>query len=554
MPTIAGPLKAMGELLSLTSSSSSREKEAPHATSPQQHHNHQQYRLNQHHHRHLHPISQPHTPAPTIAGVEEENGSGDAKKEDASTAGAGAGRAAPPPAKRRKLNLRHSAPRPPVQTTLDKFAFAQPPSKISVEEPHGQLVETINGVRSGLDVGEDELALSSPKPQRVPRRATRSPVPVAVESSTPAKVIKKEEKRTLRSQDDGPRLKSDLATYFPNYEDVMFDAPREEEFLTVDTSLYVTDDAKDDAAKSIQKGKSGKGSSSQVASSSVHHNGCQTVNLDFASNTLPDNPDDPLADSHFDKSHRRAERKEKQLRNIERERAMHEKVQLERLLDGLQGHDWLRVLGITGITDGEAKRYEPKRDYFIAEVQALVDKFKQWKEQEKKVRLQKEAAAARAEEEGEGGTSLEGSVEPPSSDLNASAARQLQQETVNAVKSSMTLKLKGKSSAPTSQSGSTPARPRLTLHPPARPPAPVSPDRPFTSFFSRPHLRDAALGKVRNLGRSASAFGQPIPEMEEREFALPDELLTEDAIRANARERRRRKRESLVDAAEKAAG
>lgn len=405
-------------------------------------------------------------------------------------------------------------------------------------------------MRSELDVGEDELALSSPKPQRVPRRATRSPAPVSVSVATainpPQKHTKTEEKRTLRSQDDGPRLKSDLATYFPNYEDVMFDAPREDEFLTVDTALYVTDDSKqDDTARSRQKSKSINRSSSSSAANG-HLNGCQSLSLDFAANTIPALPEDPLADPHFEKSHRRAERKEKQLRNIERERAMHEKVQLERLLDGLQGHDWLRVLGITGITDGEAKRYEAKRNYFIAEVQALVDKFKQWKEQEKKARLQKEAAAAKPEEEGDGGTSLEGSVEPPSSDLNASAARQLQQETVNAVRSSMTIKLKGKSAttAPTPQPGtSTPAKVRLKLHPPARPPAAnVSPDRPFASFY---------FGKSRN--RAATAFGHAVPEVEEREFELPDEMLNEDALRANARERRRRKRESLIDAAEKAA-
>lgn len=557
----------MGELLSLTgggTAAQQREKEHQQnsAKQPQPQHQHRRSPPPPRAQHTQHHFPEPHAP-PTIAGA-DSHGHGDAtKKADAS---------APPP-KRRKLNLRHSAPRPPTQTTLDKFAFAaaqpQPPSKISVDEPHGQLVETINGVRTALDVGEDELSLSSPKPQRMPRRATRSPVPapasVTANASNDApgaqKEVKKEEKRTLRSQDEGPRLKSDLATYFPNYEDVMFDAPRDEEFLTVDTALYVTDDAKqDDAVKSSQKRKKEKSSSSSsnaasTSASNGQYNGCQSVDLDFASKTISDHPADPLSDAHFDKSHRRAERKEKQLRNIERERAMHEKVQLDRILDGLQGHDWLRVLGITGITDGEAKRYEPKRDYFIAEVQGLVDKFKQWKEQEKEARLRKEeAAAARAEEEG--GTSLEGSVEPPtSSDLNASASRQLQQETVNAVRSSMTLKLKGKSTAtptPTSQPGSssTPVR-RLTLHPPARP-QPVSPDRPFTSFYSKSHLRDAALGKVRNHGRLALAFGQQVPELEEREFELPDEYLTEDALRANARERRRRKRQNLIDANEKA--
>lgn len=526
MSTFVGPLKAMLSLTAGTThtrdhASSQQQQHPPPAPAP---------RNPQHH-----PPPPPHESPPTIAGAEDDNGH--ATEKDASTPA--------PPAKRRKLNLRHSASRPThKQTTLDKFAFAaQPPSKITVDEPHGQLVETINGVRSELDAGEDELALESPRPQR---KVTRTPPPPPPQ---PRKEEKKEEKRTLRSQDDGPRLKSDLATYFPNYEDVMFDAPKDVEFLTVDTALYITDDAKEDGGK--LKSKSGKASSSRsnaASTSNSQFNGCQSVDLDFAIKTLPANPTDPLSDSHFDKSHKRAERKEKMLRNIERERAMHEKVQLDRILDGLQGHDWLRVLGITGITDGEAKRYEAKRDYFIAEVQALVDKFKLWKEQEKKARSRKEAAAARAES-----TSLEGSVEPPSSDL---AARQLQQETVNAVRSSMTIKLhKGKGAAtPTSQpASSTPVRPRLTLHPPQRPPN-VNPDRPFTSFYDKPHLRDAALGKVRNNGRSVLAFGVAVPEVQQREFELPDEMLTEDALRANARERRRRKRESLVDAAEKASG
>ena len=77
------------------------------------------------------------------------------------------------------------------------------------------------------------------------------------------------------------------------------------------------------------------------------------------------------------------ERQEKQLRNIEKERAQHEKVHLEALLEGLRGHEWLRVMGISGITDTEKKEYESNRDYFIREVAGLVEKFKAWKEEEK---------------------------------------------------------------------------------------------------------------------------------------------------------------------------
>jgi hypothetical protein len=263
-------------------------------------------------------------------------------------------------------------------------------------------------------------------------------------------------------------------------------------------------------------------------------NGSPSLNLEMFSRTLPEQPEDPLTDEHFLKSHRRAERKEKQLRNIEKERAMHEKVQLDRLLEGLKGHDWLKTLGITGITDGEAKKYEQKRDYFIAEVQALVDKFKLWKEQERKQKLDKEAAAARQEEEQEVDdlASEESSMGPPSSDLNASAARQLQQETVSALKSSA-LKLQKAQDSPKS---------KLPIHFVAPPP-----EIPITSFYDKRHLRDAALGKARH-GRNVYAFGQPVPEMESREFELPEEYVSEDMLRAKARDKRRRKRASVVDA------
>lgn len=410
-------------------------------------------------------------------------------------------------------------------------------------------------MRTHLDTDEDELLRPSPKPERIPQRATRSPQPAPPPQ-------KQEEKRTLRSQDDGPRLKSELATYFPNYEDVIFDTAREEEFLSVDTALYITDDTKPAKAENPSPAKSGKNAVNGRRTSSINgigppqltpqrstsnqFNGSPVLNLDFVAKTIPEKPEDPLSDEHFLKSHKRAERKEKQLRNIEKERAMHEKVQLERLLDGLQGHDWLRVLGITGVTDTEAKKFESKRDYFIAEVQALVDKFKQWREQEKKQRLEKEAAAAAKEAEEEGETT-EGSVEPPSSDLNASAARQLQQETVNALKSSSAKPSgKGKERARPTSHPSQPATPTV---PPKLmlPPQPPSPEMPITSFYSKRHLRDAALGKARH-GRNMTAFGQPIPELEEREFELPDDYITEDLLRANAREKRRRKRESAVNA------
>ncbi|KAI6808130.1 hypothetical protein KC342_g18687, partial [Hortaea werneckii] len=505
------------------------------------------------------------------------------------------------PAKKRKLSIRQK------QTTLDAHfapfsqspngagvgATTKPPTKVTVAQPHGQLVETLNGVRAPLDVKQDDLPIAK-SPERLPPQP--KPVNKAVEN-------KKEEKRTLRSQDEGPRLKSELATYFPEYEDVVFGTDKEAAFLTVDTALYITDDAAkketdSSAASSPQKARTGpdhatgentNGGRALPATPhrkpSQQYNGCSPVDLDKIMAGFPSGTEDPLDDNHFEKSHKRAERKEKQLRNIEKERAMHEKVSLERLLDGLLGHDWLKVLGITGVTDSEAKKYEKPRAYFIAEVQSLVDKFKMWKDGERRQRLEREAAR-RAEEssedeqednDGDESSEADSSVGPPSSELNAGATRQLLQETHSAVavqqRSGFKIRLK---KTPTSSPAAVhPSKPPRQQQPPpssssssVRPPPPLhhphpststheqhippwlhaSPEPPITSFYAKRHLRDAALSKTRH-GRNVTAFGHPLPEMpEEREFELPGELLTEEALRASARERRRRRREGVVDA------
>lgn len=204
---------------------------------------------------------------------------------------------------------------------------------------------------------------------------------------------------------------------------------------------------------------------------------------------------------------------------------MHEKVQLERLLDGLQGPDWLKVMGITGVTDGERKDWEPKRDFFVKEVEALVDKFRVWKEEEKRLRAEKEAAlAARDDDEEEDGEDTEESesirVRSRDPSLSVQAAR-----------------------APKPPVPRRPPRPHGFL----LPFIPPEPALPFQSFYAKPHLRAAALGKHRH-GRNATAFGLSIPDFVEHEFEMPEEFIDPQFIRDNARQRRRRKRESAVDA------
>jgi len=264
----------------------------------------------------------------------------------------------------------------------------------------------------------------------------------------------------------------------------------------------------------------------------------ETIDLSsFApiSSTIPS--EDPLDDSVYLKPHRRSERREKQLRNIEKERAQHEKGQLETLLDALQGPDWLRAMGVTGITDGARKEWEPKRDYFIREVRILLKKFATWRDAEKRLQEEKEnALRAREddedddveaggddeEEDEEDDSSLDG---PAPSDIDAWATHQLLQEAKSA-------------------SRSRASKPR----PPPKPPKATLPPKPFISFFDKPHERASALGKGRaGIRRSTLAFGHPVPHGHEIEFQLPAEYTTPDVLLTNARKRRRKNREKKED-------
>ncbi|RYN33744.1 hypothetical protein AA0113_g6076 [Alternaria arborescens] len=433
----------------------------------------------------------------------------------------------PPPA-------RTSSRKRPATALEDDATDTRPPTKITVTQPHGELLRITNGVAAPLGIDADDVpsARSTPRPGSSGKLAAPPAVPA------PASTASSTDKRSLRSHDGGSRLKSDLAVYFSNYDDIIAGVPKEDEFLDIDTPIYIVDEpikpkTPEPTRSSLSPTRSRKARPSSPsrhasdASIPLAPSSTSFTVLDYASiaNAITRNDgEDPLADSVFFTQHRRAERKEKQLRNIEKERAMHEKVQLERLLDGLQGPDWLKVMGITGVTDGERKDWEAKRDYFVREVEALVDKFRVWKEEEKRLRAEKEAAlAAREDDEEEDGEETEDSDNIVVNGRDAPPPRQQPKE-------------------PEPQKPRRPPRPHGFL----LPFVPPEPAAPFSSFYAKPHLRAAALGKHRH-GRNASAFGQPIPDFVEREFELPDDFIDPQFLRDNARQRRRRKRESGVN-------
>ncbi|OJD23531.1 hypothetical protein ACJ73_05109 [Blastomyces percursus] len=464
------------------------------------------------------------------------------------------------------------------------------------------------------------------------------------------------EKRSLRSNDGGSRSKSELAMYFQNYEQILSLEPMKPEFLSADTTVLLIDDLTqpivlDPTPTSTLgaklRGKHDKGNlpNGQMAQSLVDNpvldlHDAQIIDLRPCTHHGKKPSKDPLDDDVYFKAHRRIERQEKQLRNIERERAQHEKVQLDRLLDELQGHDWLRVMGISGITETEKKLYEPKRAYFIKEVSALIHKFRAWKEEERRRKIERDQYLADEDDDDEGEDEEEddneenetededededvteeaaeqssigredaspqlnrdGELEsfspnfqtygepPDINDVDAWAARQLHQEAISA--SSNTARHSNllpkhisippphpssqfssssppscSSSSPTSTSTSYPApasrdsdraarapspatthssAPTPTTAPPTQQPQqqpPAQPEpKPFTSFYTKRHLRDAAVGKIRR-SRSRTAFGQPLPEIAAREFRLPADILTEEAVGACQRKKRRLRR------------
>ncbi|KAJ8120692.1 hypothetical protein O1611_g10302 [Lasiodiplodia mahajangana] len=284
-----------------------------------------------------------------------------------------------------------------------------------------------------------------------------------------------------------------------------------------------------------------------------------------------DDLEDPLPDSHFAPAHRKAERLEKSIRNTERGRAQHEKDQIIRLLGELQGHDWLRTMGVNGVTESRRKSFEPARDHFIKGCQAILDKFRLWSQEEKRRKLERERALAEetdedededqeedednedgeleqeeeeaeiddsdcserassmddvdmadAENEGDDGSTSDG--EPPEySDVDA-AARQLHAEAMERARYAA-------STSPRRARGEPP--PLVVDQTP----------REFTSFFEKRHQRDAALNKDRRRGRTVLAWGHPVPETNEYDFELPDFLLDEDTLKAHARQKRRDRRQ-----------
>ncbi|KAK9477162.1 something about silencing, SAS, complex subunit 4-domain-containing protein [Lipomyces japonicus] len=96
---------------------------------------------------------------------------------------------------------------------------------------------------------------------------------------------------------------------------------------------------------------------------------------------------DPLSDESYAIPHRRREREEKHLQNLERDRVLYCKLRCEREIDRLRSRDWIKaVVALTPVDDlRDHAGLSRKRDRLMAELEAVLAKFDDWRQKEKQL-------------------------------------------------------------------------------------------------------------------------------------------------------------------------
>ncbi|KAF4124909.1 hypothetical protein GMORB2_3748 [Geosmithia morbida] len=310
----------------------------------------------------------------------------------------------------------------------------------------------------------------------------------------PDESAKKEPGRKLRSQ-EATRFKSELASYFPEYDEVIGNDPKEEHMLNADTPILVLDsnDRHRDAAAPgahISPHSTSVGSTIRGFGDALYTDVVDAQRIDFSfldAQHKNKSLDDPLPDSLFQPTHKRAERLERSIRNAEKGRAQHEKDQIIRLLESLQGPDWLRVMGVNGVTETKKKAFEPARKHFIRGCEAIIAKFRNWREAGEAEEKEAEDDDADKREDGDDSMGFDESSSAGDTSEPPSPAKQLREEA------------RARSKLAVAKQMPSPQRSRAQ---PPQPRQPPSPPREFKSFFAKRGERDSSLNRTRRSGRN----------------------------------------------------
>lgn len=280
-------------------------------------------------------------------------------------------------------------------------------------------------------------------------------------------------------------------------------------------------------------------------------NDSQTIDLSWLESQYKGKTlNDPLPDLYYEPIHRKESRNEKITRNAEKGRSQHEKEQVIRLLDGLKGPDWLKTMGVSGITESKKKQFEPARAHFINKCQVVLEKFRKWATEEKRLKLEKERAAKESRASQDVGSPMDLADEEEDVEEDVLEQKQVDEDDQDAEESDgdppdmsdvdASAKQLHEEAMARSRMATKSTKRRLVAVLPPPPPTPPE----FKSFFKKPYQRDAALNKSRRRGRTVLAWGHPVPEPEEQNFDLPEEYRDEDMLKARARRLRRVQRGS----------
>ncbi|CAK7208301.1 hypothetical protein SEUCBS140593_000126 [Sporothrix eucalyptigena] len=336
-----------------------------------------------------------------------------------SSASASANTSTPPttisqPSTTRPLSARQQNLPPTLErTTRDKAPAAPPEASSSI--PPSSDPASARPLRPAGRTPSKPVSQLATKPQKEKAvngfKQELKSLQVSTEDAVAVARGSREGGRKLRSQ-EATRFKSELAAYFPDYDEVIGNEPKEEHLLNIDTPIVFVESSAEHPATSLLPSTSSIStplaaslrSSDRVGPVRVKGYGDKLFYDVFDSHVLDftflgnqhksKGAVDPLPDSYFEVHHKRAERLERSIRNTEKGRAQHEKDQIIRLLEGLQGPDWLRTMGVSGITESKKKTFEPAREHFIRGCRAILEKFRLWSVEEKRRKLEKDRAHA----------------------------------------------------------------------------------------------------------------------------------------------------------------
>ena len=228
---------------------------------------------------------------------------------------------------------------------------------------------------------------------------------------------------------------------------------------------------------------------------------------------------DPLADDVYAGAHAAAERLETRGKNIERDLLAHNSHKIRGDLEKLHSPDWIRAIGLSTALQAHVprKELELRKAPLVAHLQSTLEKYNAWSKDLKRKKNGR-AGTDELKESMKRGTSH--------GTDDRSDGGEIDDSDVETRRRRMSSKRSRLSSTAASAS-----------KPPAK--KPPKPEAEFTSFYDKPYMREQALSKWRKSSRTQTAFGQPLPVITEKEFALPEELVASAAAARHARARKR---------------